>query len=174
MDRRGSSRAYGKTRPVRLLAVAGAALLALLASGCGSTGEDNEAAAEPSKVSHEQLTDLPEATTFGELTGAPEDPGTEDTGKVVHPKQDMAVYDSPGGEPFARLPAQQISSPTWAPVVAEQGDWVQVLLPARPNGSSGWIHAGGDAVEEAKNNFAVTVHRDDYKLEITEDGESIG
>ncbi|MBK1785088.1 L,D-transpeptidase [Prauserella cavernicola] len=173
MDRSGTSPAHGRKRSTRLFALAGAALLALTVSACGGEAEE-QAAVEPAAVSQEDLTKLPDATTFGTVEGAPSDPGGESTGRVVHPKKDLVVYKAVNGEPFAKLPTRQMGSPTWVPVVAEQGEWVQVLLPTRPNGASGWIHASDADLESAENTFAVNVDRENFEIEITENGESIG
>ncbi|MFF5991104.1 L,D-transpeptidase [Prauserella flavalba] len=172
MDRSGTSRALGRKRSARLLAVAGAALLAFLVSACGGGEEQNTV--EPSAVSQEELTRLPDATTYGDLADAPLDPGAAPTGQVLHPKKDLVVYKAVNGEPFAKLPTRQMGSPTWVPVIATQGEWAQVLLPTRPNGASGWIHAGDSDVESARNNFVVNVNREAFELEITEDGKSLG
>ncbi|MFC4002574.1 L,D-transpeptidase [Prauserella oleivorans] len=174
MDRRGTSRPRGRTRSARLLAAVSVALFALLVSACGGGEGGDQAAAGQAAVGKEQLAKLPEATTYGDLPDAPKDPGTEGTGKVLHPKKDLVVYKSVNGEPIAKLPRKQVNSPTWVPVIAEEGEWAQILLPTRPNGASGWIKATDDAVESAQNDFAVTVHRDDFSLEITENGKSIG
>ncbi|MBB3663266.1 hypothetical protein FB384_002170 [Prauserella sediminis] len=166
-----------------MAAVVGAAVLALVVTACG--GGDSAAGdgqdTKPVAVTEEQLAKLPDATTHGDLEQAPADPAKGDTsgskdgtGTVLHPKQAVAVYDKPSGKPFAKLPTKQISSPTWVPVIAEKGDWAQILLPTRPNGASGWVHTTDETVEEARNDFAVTVHRDDFTLEITEKGEQIG
>ncbi|WP_253864008.1 L,D-transpeptidase family protein [Prauserella halophila] len=166
-----------------MAAVASAAVFALVVTGCGGgdTAADGGQNPEPVAVTEEQLAKLPEATTYDDLEQAPIDPEMGDTsasengtGTVLHPEQELAVYKKPGGEPFAKLPVEQISSPTWVPVIGEKGDWAQILLPARPNGASGWIHATDKTVEEGNNDFAVTVHRDDFTLEITEKGEQIG
>ncbi|MEU6645054.1 L,D-transpeptidase [Saccharomonospora sp. NPDC046836] len=171
MDRRGTFRLRGRIRSARLVAAGSAALLALLVSGC--SGSEEPQAVEPVAVSQEDLTTLPDATTFGDLAGAPLDPGAESTGKVLHPKQDLVVYKSVNGEPFAKLPSRQMGSPTWVPVIAEQEGWAQILLPSRPNGASGWVHTGSE-VETAQNDFVVTVNRDAFELEITENGQSLG
>jgi L,D-transpeptidase-like protein len=55
----------------------------------------------------------------------------------------VLVYDAPGA-PVAR---QQLANPNRdnAPLVflvtSQQPDWLEVLLPARPNGSKGWVRA---------------------------------
>ncbi|TWH21205.1 L,D-transpeptidase family protein [Prauserella rugosa] len=181
MERRSKTRA--------LSSLAAAALLALLVSACGGGDASDDASggggqagnAQPVALTQEQLGELPDATTFGNLKGAPTDPSPDDTsasengtGTVLHPKQAIAVYDEPGGDPFAKLPRKQISSPTWVPVIEERGDWAHILLPARPNGASGWVYTGQDAVETATNDFSVLVHRDDFSLEIREKGEKVG
>jgi L,D-transpeptidase catalytic domain len=120
---------------------------------------------------------LPEATTFGTVTGAPTDPQLNAgaaAGKVIHPKSDLLVYASVGGKPIAKLPAIQMGSPTWVPVVAEQDDWAEVLLPTRPNGSAGWVHLPSGAAEKAQDNYAINVNRAAFTLEILENGKSIG
>lgn len=158
----------------------GVALAALLASACGGggagtdTSDRTESHAAPSAISQEELTKLPATTTFGTLSGTGADPGSESTGEVLHPKRDLVVYTEANGKPVAKLPTRQIGSPTWVPVVAKRGEWAQVLLPSRPNGSAGWIHATGDAVKRANNDFTVTVHRDEFRLEITKNGHSVG
>ncbi|MBB3050145.1 hypothetical protein FHS23_001140 [Prauserella isguenensis] len=179
----GFGAAYRK-RSRSLAAAASAAVFALVVTACGG-GDDSASAGgqdtKPVAMTQEQLAKLPKATTYGDLDQAPADPAQGDrsasengTGTVLHPEKTLAVYDEPGGEPFAKLPAKQISSPTWVPVIAEKGDWAQILLPTRPNGASGWVHATDETVEEARNDFAVTVHRDDFTLEITKKGEQIG
>ncbi|TWE14489.1 L,D-transpeptidase-like protein [Prauserella muralis] len=162
---------------MRLVAAASAALLALLVSACGGGGDEGTGGAgavKPAAISQEDLTKLPDATTYGDLPGAPKDPGGDGTGTVLHPKQDLVVYSQVDGEPIAKLPTRQVGSPTWVPVIAEQGEWAQVLLPTRPNGASGWVHATDDAVESATNDYAVIVDRDAFRLEITKNGESLG
>ncbi|RZQ59256.1 murein L,D-transpeptidase [Amycolatopsis suaedae] len=153
------------------LTLAGAALILLTSCGSAEPEQAPAPAVEPAA-----LAKLPLANTFGDLPAAPLDPAPADKtgGEVVHPKADIAVHDAPGGKPIATLPAEQIGSPTWVPVIARQGDWAHVLLPTRPNGASGWLHATTDAVETAHNDFAVTVDRAAFRLEIFEAGRKTG
>jgi lipoprotein-anchoring transpeptidase ErfK/SrfK len=51
-------------------------------------------------------------------------------------------------------------------VDAQQGEWLQVLLPVRPNGSTGWIRASD--VSLATNPFAVRVSLSDHELTVTD------
>lgn len=159
----------------RLVAVAAATGLALLVPACGS-GDDETTGKQPSAVSQQEQAALPKATTYGKLPAAPKDPspGAPTEGEVLHPTRELVVHDSANGKPIAKLPAKQISSPTWVPVVARQGDWAQILLPTRPNGASGWINTAGGAVESANNDFVVNVDLAGYSLEILEDGRQVG
>ncbi|WP_199746665.1 L,D-transpeptidase family protein [Amycolatopsis sp. WAC 01416] len=166
-----------RLHPVRALLVLVLAMLPL--SGCGTTGDEGGGAAAPvapPPSSPEVFASLPEANTFGQLNSAPADPSPTlpAGGEVLHPKADAVVYRAPGAEPIARLPETQIGSPTWVPVIARQGDWAQVLLPARPNGATGWLHATPETVESAHNDFRVNVDLAAFRLEILELGKPIG
>ncbi|MFI0406284.1 L,D-transpeptidase [Actinomadura sp. 3N508] len=147
----------------RVRLVPAVAVVLLLLGACGgaphgaastagdarSKGAAGAAGGAPSK--------LPEATTFTTVTGAPKDtaPGSATDGLVVHPDGPTPVLDRPGGRPVATLPAEQLGGPTWVPVVESSGPWRRVLLPSRPNGSSGWI--SGDGLSTARTPYTVRV-----------------
>src|SRR5262249_22873341 len=86
---------------------------------------------------------VPLSTTYTTINGAPLDSTPSDgaadaaDGVVVHPRREIFVYDAPGGAAIARLGPHQLGD-TWVPVVAQQPGWGRVLLPSRPNGSTGW------------------------------------
>jgi lipoprotein-anchoring transpeptidase ErfK/SrfK len=161
-----------RKRPRRLFAAAGVFTVALLLGGCGS---DSPGVA-PVAVSQEDLTRLPEANTFATIPDAAKDPqptGKTD-GKVIHPKSDLVVYQGVGGKAIAKLPSIEMGSPTWVPVIAEQGGWSQVLLPTRPNAAAGWVHVGSGEAETAQNDYVINVNREAFSLELFEAGKSIG
>ncbi|GAA1966793.1 L,D-transpeptidase [Amycolatopsis minnesotensis] len=145
------------------------AVVVLAVSGCG--GEET---AEPAKLSQEDLTMLPEATTFAALPDAAKDAGSAATAKVIHPKADLVVYQSVGGKAIAKLPTNQVGSPTWAPVLSEQGPWAEVLLPTRPNQASGWVRADPSEVESAENDYRIDVDTAAFSLELTKSGKALG
>ena len=155
-----------------LTALIGLVSVALLSSGCSS---EAPAQAAPAELGTADLAVLPDLNTFGKIENAPLDPAptAKATDKVFKVTKELPVYDKPGGKPFGKLPTVQVGSPTWVPAIAEQGDWVQVLLPARPNGLVGWIHTPG-ATESARNPYTVTVNLASYTLEILKDGASQG
>ncbi len=116
---------------------------------------------------------LPESTTYTTIDAALPDPAAAapTDGSVVHPRQEVPVTAAPGGAPFARIGPEQIG-PTWLPVIAEQPGWVQVLLPSRPNGSTGWLPDG--ALERAESPYQIRVHLGSMRLELLSDDEIVG
>lgn len=119
------------------------------------------------------ISTLPLSTTYTALEGAPLDPGPVGAtdGTVVHPRREVVVYESPGGDALARLDAQQIGE-TWLPVIAEQPGWVQVLLPSRPNGSAGWIT--NTALDRAVSPYLIRVHLRSLSMELFKGGQRQG
>ncbi|MFB9909376.1 L,D-transpeptidase [Allokutzneria oryzae] len=156
-----------------LTALLGVVTVALLSAGCGSG--DTPAQAAPAELNQADLAVLPDLNTFGKIDNAPLDPAptAPSTGKVLKVTKELPTYDKPGGKPFGKLPTLQVGSPTWVPVIAEQGEWAQVLLPSRPNGLAGWIHTPG-ATESAPNPYTVKINLADYSLDILRDGKSQG
>jgi len=61
---------------------------------------------------------------------------------VLHPTKIQVLYARPGGRPVATLPTTELMSPTWVPVIQSQAGWDRVLLPTRPNRSTGWLYLG--------------------------------
>ena len=149
--------------------------LAVLATACGGGGTDTTpaaAAAKPAAIGQEDFTKLPESTTFETIPAATQDPTPDQVteGKVLHPKRDLVVYDAPAGKAVAKLPTLQVGSPTWVPVIAEQGAWAHVMLPSRPNGSTGWLYTGDGTVETARNDYQVTVELATFQLTLNTAG----
>lgn len=63
-------------------------------------------------------------------------------GWIITARGPLAIYSSPGSAVAETLPATNpFSNPTTLAVVGTpQGDWAQVVLPQRPNDSTGWVH----------------------------------
>ncbi|WGX98978.1 L,D-transpeptidase [Nocardioides sp. L-11A] len=119
------------------------------------------------------LKDLPSSSTMTTIAAAPSDPRPMNMpkGTVVHPKRTTALYDEPEGTPFAKIKATQFGD-TWLPVITRNRDWVQVLLPSKPNGSTGWIR--GSELTEARSRFLIKVHLGERSLELFEDDALVG
>lgn len=171
----GASRRRGVTAlPVVVLVLA-------LVGGCsGAASESSRTTTSPTVTERPysdkvDLSTLPAATTFGDIPAAPKDPKphAETEGVVLRIKKDTAVYDEPRGNAFAKLPDTQFRSPTWVPIVAERGDWARVLLPSRPNRSTGWVRVGNPDVRKARSPYVVDVDVDGRELVLRKDGREI-
>lgn len=176
---RASAGPAGRCRETRVarrsVAAFAAASAVLLAGACGGADADPAPAPAPAAGAPD-MASLPEATTFGNLATAAVDPQPESPtdGEVIHPKSEVAVHAEAGGAAIAKLPTEQIGSPTWVPVIAREGDWAQILLPTRPNAAAGWVDTAGGKFETATNDYVVNVDVDGYSLEIVQAGESRG
>ncbi len=191
-SRRAAARATA-AMPVITLAVA---VLALTSCGSASTpqvtgaqggGAPPSATGPPGSAvppglvravpfSAAQIAQLPLATTYGTTPTAPRDPAPfgSETGTVVHPTTTRVIYSRPGGPAVAALPTTQLGSPTWVPVVQSQPGWERVLLPTRPDRSTGWIYLGGGGLQTAYSPYQVDINLAEYRLTILRAGRSLG
>lgn len=150
-----------------------------LVSACGKAGAPRAAQQRPVlpvPVSAVQMARLPVATTFGKSPGAPQDPepfGSE-TGTVLHPTVMRVVYARPGGPPVATLPTTELGSPTWVPVVQSQPAWDRILLPTRPNRSTGWIYLPNGGLSTAYSAYRIRINLAAYRLTVLDAGRSLG
>lgn len=119
------------------------------------------------------LKKLPASSTKTTIKAAPKDPRPTKApkGTVVHPKRMLPLYDEPDGTAFAKIAPKQFGD-TWLPVITRNRDWVQVLLPSKPNGSTGWLRSRD--VQEAHSRFRVEVHLGSHELELLENGRRVG
>jgi lipoprotein-anchoring transpeptidase ErfK/SrfK len=161
-----------------VMAVVGAA--GLLAA-CGTASSPHRVSSpplpvRPGYVSAAQLARLPAATTFGRTPAAPQDPAPfgAETGIVLHPTVRQVVYASPGAAPVAVLPVTELKNPTWVPVVQAGHDWDQVLLPSRPNRSTGWIYLGHGGLRTAYSAYQIQVNLAAYRLTVLDSGHTLG
>jgi lipoprotein-anchoring transpeptidase ErfK/SrfK len=151
-----------------------AGVVVMIAGALWFTFSGGEPGTDPSSVAAGEVVpgDLPVSSTYTEVAGAPADPdpaGRTD-GLVVHPIRETPVHDSPAGRPIARMETTQFGD-TWLPVIAEQPGWVQVMLPSKPAGSTGWMRA--DDVERARTPYVIEVHLGSKTLELLRDGNVV-
>ncbi|WP_435771132.1 L,D-transpeptidase [Nocardioides sp. SYSU DS0651] len=159
------------TWPVVLVALLfGVSALIMVFRGGGDEAEPTRPTSSDAKV---DLASLPLSSTEATIEAAPQDPRPDRVpkGTVVHPKRVVALYDEPGGTPFARIGPKQFGD-TWLPVITRNRDWVQVMLPSRPNGSTGWIRSS--TLREAHSRFLIRVHLGQRTMEVLEDNELVG
>ncbi|MEU9830803.1 L,D-transpeptidase [Streptosporangium sp. NPDC048047] len=129
----------------------------------------------PAPMAAEKRGRLPRATTFTRLRGAPKDadPLRPWDGAVAHPTEPQMVYAGPGGPPVAVLPTTQMGGATWVPIVQAQQGWVRVLLPSRPNESTGWIHSDGGGLQTAYSPYRVGIDLSARRLTLFRAGHQV-
>jgi lipoprotein-anchoring transpeptidase ErfK/SrfK len=116
-----------------------AAVALALAVGCG--GGSAEDGADVTSDATSTTTSVARADVTGDDAGAGDDAPAPASSQVARADQELAVFAAAGdGEPAMVLqPATGFGSPRALLVVAEAGDWLEVALPVRPNGTTGWI-----------------------------------
>jgi lipoprotein-anchoring transpeptidase ErfK/SrfK len=172
------------SRPVRRLLTAGFIALAIAVSGCASA-EAPDDAAEGTRASEEVVSTPPVARTAPAPDPTPppaEDdaqPATDhlDVAVVARAVTDLDVHDAPGdGAPSRTLPAQTDFGSTTVALVLTIGEgtadgWLEVVLPGRPNGATGWVRA--DDVELRELDVEVHVDLATRELTVHQDGDVI-
>jgi lipoprotein-anchoring transpeptidase ErfK/SrfK len=143
--------------------------LALVLVGCGGDGGDATLGKKPT------------STTAPAVTVSP---SSSDTSYIATVKPEITkidVYDSPGAKTSARefdnpwlydptVPTSKV--PQVFLVKQQRSDgWVQVLLPVRPNGSTGWIK--NDDVTLTANPFRIDVELGKHTITVNKGSEVI-
>ena len=151
------------------LTVLAAGALVVLAGACGSSSRPTRAARSRAATT---TTGSPLAAT---TTSTPVP--TSIVAQAVGPS--VGVYDSPA----AAAPARALANPqpSGAPLVflvrERHPDWLRVLLPVRPNGSSGWVRAAD--VRLSEHDFRILIELGAHRITVYEgagviDQEPIG
>jgi lipoprotein-anchoring transpeptidase ErfK/SrfK len=119
------------------------------------------------------LTTLTASTTATTITTAPLDttPYAGTAGLVVHPRAETALYSAPDSDAFGKIGPTQFG-PTWLPVVEQTDGWVRVLLPSKPNRSTGWIP--DEDVDRATSSYLIRVHTSSRTIELFLKNKSLG
>ena len=122
-----------------------------------STGADRSTATDPIAVEQvEQQGTVVARATVGELTAFTEpDEASEPVATLANP---IAT----GGDLVLRVltPSSEIDSP-----------WLEVMLPVRPNGTTGWIRS--DQVDLSLNPYRLQIDASDFSLALYEEDELI-
>lgn len=97
--------------------------------------------------------------------------GGADRDRVALPSAERGIVGrsvTPDGWAFANPTAYTPPQPLVFGVVQRQGDWVEVRLPVRPNGTTGWVTT--DDVDVRTTSLAVTVSLSERRLRVVESG----
>jgi lipoprotein-anchoring transpeptidase ErfK/SrfK len=166
----------------RALVALAAAVALLIAGLSGCTQEPSSSfvtVIAPVPVSAKEFAKLTQATTFTSIPAAPRDsdPFAITDGTVLHPLTAQVVYLEPGEKPVGVLPATELGSPTWVPVVQGIPGWAQVLLPSRPDRSAGWIFTDGSAASQVEirvSPYLIRIEVGARQLSVYDDGALLG
>jgi len=178
--RRGAASGRRPRAALVALAAAGAVLILFALGGC--TQEPSSSfvpVVAPVPVSAAEFARLTQATTFTSIPTAArdQDPFTVTDGVVMHPLTAQVVYLGPGEKPVGVLPATELGGPTWVPVVGSTPGWIQVLLPNRPDRSTGWIYDDGTPSTELEirvTPYLIRIEVGARKLTVYEYGAPLG
>lgn len=163
-----------------------AALAALVAGGCGGADVDPP----PGRLTFETIVTYvgpPVAGTGATTTATTGTGATEAPTRVIEAPTGVIVGAvvgpsiSPRSEPSDDGPVvAELSNPTdiGGPLVfqlvdddpGDLGDeaWIEVRLPIRPNGTTGWVRAG--ELELSRNPYRIEVDASDHRLEVWREG----
>ena len=147
-----------RSRAVGALSVA--LLTVALLGGCSGSAEEPDAVATPSATPSETPEESPSATP------TPEGPApaviataTEDSVEVFTEPNQFPVEQTITAEQVVSLPGQ---IPLTFLVIEQDGDWLHVHLPVRPNGSSGWVRLSD--VNLATTDYRIEVRLTEHRL----------
>jgi lipoprotein-anchoring transpeptidase ErfK/SrfK len=124
----------------------------------------SRAAPEP-PVKRQNFAKLVESTTHTTLDGTQPDPDPQarTRGVIVRPKKMLPIYDHPGGKPVGKIGSKQIGE-TWLPVIDKRDGWTQVMLPSKPNGSTGWLQSS--RLTEKFTPYVIAVHLKSMRMQL--------
>lgn len=158
------------------LGAATAALVGvLLLAGCRA-----EPSAEPPAVATAApregvvASEAPATDVASESPTSPETPSNAPA-SVARASAKLRVYDAPGDQTPARTLAATTDFGTPTVVLVSKvgtgasAGWLEVLLPVRPNGTTGWIRAGD--VELRDVTLAIEIDLQARELTVSEDGD---
>jgi lipoprotein-anchoring transpeptidase ErfK/SrfK len=145
------------------LLVAAAAFMAACGGQSGST-QTTDAGPD--------TTDAPAAVVDDPSAAPQPNDAAETTVLVARTDSEIAVHTAPGGPEDHVLPATTaFGSPRALLVLEEQDEWLEVSLPERPNGSTGWVRR--DAVELRSVDEAVEIDLAARSLRLLDGGETV-
>ena len=152
------------TRRPRLAGlVAGAGLSLLLLAGCGSSPAERTAPEPPPTTVTAPSTTAPASPTT--TVAAPEAPAV----RIARTAEGLVVRAAPDENAalVTSLPATTVFGSPRAMLVVDDADgWVEVQVPQRPNGGTGWVEA--DQVDLVAGTYTVAVDRAARTLTVTE------
>lgn len=142
--------------------------VALLLAGALAAGACGVSADARPTLGKRQRTDATTATTKAPYTSQVAEPIGSEIAVHTAPDADSPAETYPNPWPLDDDPAHVV--PQVFLVVEHRGPWVEVLLPVRPNGTTGWVRARD--VRLSDNHFRITVELAAHRITVY-DGDEI-
>lgn len=149
-----------RRRRTRLAALCALLPLVLATAGCGSQTD----VAEPSTT-----TARPPTSTTTSTTSRPR-PVVPVSTPLATPFGEIPTFDAPGGQEIGTV-GLWYGYPMTMPIVEDAGDWLRIMLPERPNGSTAWVRA--DQVGRSTSPYRMVVKLSETRLRVYKDGFEI-
>ncbi|MDA0566265.1 L,D-transpeptidase [Streptomonospora sp. S1-112] len=140
---------------VRGAAAPALAALLLALAGCSSGGTSDEGGAEPAAEEDAPAAQDGRPALIATAAGA-----------------EIEVRDAPDGAVTETLASpNDFGADRTFLVEEERGDWLEVLLPVRPNGSTGWVRTSD--VELSSTTLSLHVDLGDFAFRVLDGGEEV-
>jgi hypothetical protein len=86
---------------------------------------------------------------------------------LASPNGEIAAYDAPGGREIGKV-GFWYGYPMTMPVLEEQGPWLRIMMPERPNGLTAWVQAG--QVTRSTSPWRMVVDLSETRVRVYRDG----
>jgi len=147
------------------IAILAAALVSALAIAGISIADRRPASKKP--VSGSPTTGAPPGTTVVRVASQPLVPPTTLIATLRSPTPKFAA---PGGPPTGTIPPTWHSAASSLPVIATKGQWLEVRLAPRPNGSTAWIRRS-TTVSLSETPYRIVINLGTKHLELYRAGQ---
>ncbi len=157
------------------------ALVALIAASC-SAGSQVSVQAETSTTTAPDEGVVVSSSSLGTIDFAEPDDDTDEAeeappertvvGEAVTPS--VTVHQTPEGEEVRSLANPTVNGgPLVFQVLTDppDGEWLEVALPIRPNGSTGWVHR--DQISLSSNPYRIEIDTSTYSIVVTKAGTPV-
>ena len=141
-----------------------------LLSGCGSPADDGAANGASAESQAPRATPSASSATEPPPSVSPFKEGVSYAATAKEPQ--ISVHESPEGPTTTELNHPQASgAPLTFLIKGHEGDWLEVYLPTRPNGVTGWISDGG--VDVSALPYSLEVSTADNELTLYKSDELV-
>jgi hypothetical protein len=151
-------------RRARLLVGLVAMLLAAGITTVAIRGSESEPAQAAPVVTTTTSSSTTTTTTTAPATEVPA------TTPLATPNGVVKTYDRPGGSELGTV-GLWYGYPMTMPVVEDEGEWLRIMLPERPNMSTAWVRA--DDVTRSSSAYRIVIRLPETRLIVYQDGFEI-